>query len=76
MGRECFEELNEDDLIEVYTAHQREIMDKAKYNFQELLLEHADVFYHFASIGPGSVITQEDIREITEALQDDARCRY
>ncbi|KAG1685818.1 Rho GTPase-activating protein 190 [Nymphon striatum] len=73
MGRECFEELIEDDLNDVYVAHQREITDRAKFNFQELLLEHADVFYHFASYGPGNVITQEDIREITEALQDDSR---
>lgn len=40
---------------------------------QELLLEHADLFYHFKSISPTGTITQEDIKEITDVLQDDFR---
>jgi hypothetical protein len=40
---------------------------------QELLLEHADLFYHFKSIAPEGTITQDDIKEITDALQDDSR---
>nr|CAD7443863.1 unnamed protein product [Timema bartmani] len=39
----------------------------------ELLLEHADLFYHFKSIAPTGTITQDDIKEITDALQDDSR---
>jgi len=38
-----------------------------------LLLEHADLFYHFKSIAPTGTITQEDIKEITDVLQDDFR---
>ena len=73
MGRECYESLSDHDCIEIYEEHQKEITDFAKINFQELLLEHSSLFYHFASLGPGSVITQDDIGKITEALQDDPR---
>lgn len=40
---------------------------------QELLLEHAHLFYQFKSIAPSGTVTQDDIREITEELQEDAR---
>jgi GTPase SAR1 family protein len=73
MGRECYESLSEQDVIEIYNEHQKEISDCAKINFQELLLEHSNLFYHFASLGPGSVITQDDIGKITDALQEDTR---
>lgn len=73
MGRECFEALSEVDCQHIYDQHQKEIIEKAKHNFQELLLEHADLFYHFKSIAPEGTITQDDIKEITDALQDDSR---
>ncbi|XP_066996552.2 rho GTPase-activating protein 190 isoform X2 [Anabrus simplex] len=73
MGRECFEALTEQDCQQIYDQHQKEIVEKAKHNFQELLLEHADLFYHFKSIAPTGTITQADIKEITDALQDDSR---
>lgn len=73
MGRECFEALSEHDCQQIYDNHQKEIVDKAKHNFQELLLEHADLFYHFKSIEPSGTITQDDIKEITDVLQDDIR---
>ncbi|XP_076307081.1 LOW QUALITY PROTEIN: rho GTPase-activating protein 190-like [Tachypleus tridentatus] len=73
MGRECFEALLEPDLQEIYDEHQKDITERAKQNFQELLLENAEIFYHFTSIGPGSVITQEDISKITETLREDSR---
>lgn len=40
---------------------------------QELLLEHADLFYHYKSIAPTGTITQDDIKEITDTLLDDFR---
>lgn len=40
---------------------------------QELLLEHADLFYHFKSVAPTGTITQDDIKEITDNLKDDSR---
>lgn len=73
MGRECFEALSEHDCQQIYDAHQRELIENAKHNFQELLLEHADLFYHFKSIPPTGTITQDDIKEITDVLQDDFR---
>lgn len=41
--------------------------------FQELLLEQAELFYHVKSLAPTGTITQEDIREITQTLQEDSR---
>lgn len=73
MGRECFEALSEHDCQLIYDNHQRDIIEKAKVNFQELLLEHADLFHHFKSIEPSGSITQEDVKEITEVLKDDLR---
>ncbi|XP_032451674.1 rho GTPase-activating protein 190 isoform X7 [Nasonia vitripennis] len=73
MGRECFEALSHHDCQEIYEQHQKEITDKARHNFQELLLEHADLFYHYKSIAPTGTITQDDIKEITDALLDDFR---
>lgn len=73
MGRECFEALSDQECQSIYDRHQKEIVEKAKHNFQELLLEHADLFYHFKSIAPTGTITQDDIKEITDALQEDSR---
>ncbi|KAL1130273.1 hypothetical protein AAG570_013211 [Ranatra chinensis] len=73
MGRECFEALSEQDCQVIYDRHQKEIIEKAKHNFQELLLEHADLFYHFKSIAPTGTITQDDIKEITDSLKEDSR---
>ncbi|CAH0764837.1 unnamed protein product [Diatraea saccharalis] len=73
MGRECYEALSDDQQQRVYDQHQRQIQRRAKHNLQELLLEHADLFYHFKSISPTGTITQEDIKEITDVLQDDFR---
>ncbi|XP_015111308.1 rho GTPase-activating protein 190 isoform X4 [Diachasma alloeum] len=73
MGRECFEALSHHDCQEIYDQHQKEIIERAKHNFQELLLEHADLFYHFKSIAPSGTITQDDIKEIMDALLDDFR---
>ncbi|KAJ8665241.1 hypothetical protein QAD02_006903 [Eretmocerus hayati] len=73
MGRECFEALSHHDCQDIYDQHQKEIIEKAKHNFQELLLEHADLFYHYKSIAPTGTITQDDIKEITDALLDDFR---
>lgn len=34
MGRECYEALSEQDLLEIYDEHQKDITDRAKANFQ------------------------------------------
>ncbi|CAL4066050.1 unnamed protein product, partial [Meganyctiphanes norvegica] len=73
MGRESFDSLSEQDRMYIYETHQKEITEKARQNFHELLLEQAELFYHVKSIAPSGTITQEDIREITHTLQEDSR---
>ncbi|XP_023298984.2 rho GTPase-activating protein 190 isoform X3 [Lucilia cuprina] len=70
MGRECFEALSEHDCQQIYDIHQDEIIEKSKQNFVELLLEHAQFFQQFKNV---DIITQEDVRQITDVLQDDSR---
>jgi hypothetical protein len=66
IGRECSEALSEHD------CHQRDMIYTAKHTFQELL-EHADLFYHFKRIEPPGTITQNDIKDIADVLQEDIR---
>ncbi|XP_070136652.1 rho GTPase-activating protein 190 isoform X6 [Drosophila bipectinata] len=70
MGRECFEALSEHDCQQIYDIHQDEIIEKSKQNFVELLLEHAQYFLQFKNVDN---ITQEDVRQITEVIQEDSR---
>ncbi|KAK4312268.1 hypothetical protein Pmani_016281 [Petrolisthes manimaculis] len=73
MGRESFDSLSEQDRQLIYDQHQRDITEKARQNFHELLLEQAELFYHVKSIAPTGTITQDDIRDITHTLQEDSR---
>ncbi|XP_063868038.1 rho GTPase-activating protein 190-like isoform X21 [Scylla paramamosain] len=73
MGRESFDSLSEHDRQFIYEQHQKDITEKARQNFHELLLEQAELFYHVKSIAPTGTITQEDIRDITQTLQEDSR---
>ncbi|XP_067638454.1 rho GTPase-activating protein 190 isoform X3 [Eurosta solidaginis] len=70
MGRECFEALSEHDCQQIYDIHQDEIIEKSKQNFNELLLENAQFFQQFKNV---DIITQDDVRAITELIQDDYR---
>ncbi|XP_037941714.1 rho GTPase-activating protein 190 [Teleopsis dalmanni] len=70
MGRECFEALSEHDCQQIYDIHQEEILEKCKENFIELLLENAQLFLQYKNI---DIITQDDIRHITDVIQDDSR---
>ncbi len=72
LGRESFENLPEKDIVEIYDLHQREIIQRSKKNFQELLLERGDLFYQFRS-SPAGTVTQDDVLDITEALHEDSR---
>merc|ERR1719402_1774656 len=72
MGRECFEALTEAERQQIYDLHQTELADRCKRNFQELLMEKADLFYQFRS-SPAGTVTQDDILDITESLQEDGR---
>lgn len=46
MGRECFEALSEHDCQQIYDAHQRELIENAKRNFQVGFCETRAVWRH------------------------------
>lgn len=69
LGRECFTVLSEEDKAEVYAQHELELRDKAKEQFLELLLEHAELFSKFEL-----QVTNEGLREIDECLKCEPRC--
>ena len=73
MGRECYESLNEHDLNQIYDEYQLDITQRAKFNFQELLFEYTQLFYHLSSFVSGNMITQEDISKINEVISEDIR---
>lgn len=70
MGRDCYESLSEQSIVEIYEDHQQVITERAKLNFQELLLEHPDLSY-YASMN--EIITQEDLIKINQQIKDDVR---
>ena len=72
MGRPCWEALPEIERQQIYDLHQQDIITRCKKNFQELLLEKADLFYQFRS-SPAGTVTQDDIMEITDTLAEDGR---
>lgn len=45
MGRECFEALSHHDCQEIYDQHQKEIIEKAKHNFQVKTKSFKPFFY-------------------------------
>lgn len=49
------------------------MIEKAKRAFIELMLEHAEVFAQTASASPMATITQQQVREIFDILQEDSR---
>lgn len=71
MGRDCYENLSEKSIMEIYEEHQQTITERAKLNFQELLLENPDLFFHFASMS--EIITQDDLMKINQQIKDDIR---
>ncbi|XP_043226331.1 rho GTPase-activating protein 190-like isoform X3 [Amphibalanus amphitrite] len=73
LGRECFESLAEEERQEIYDLHQRHIVEKARVNFQELLLERADLFYGICPASGGGALSPDQIKDITELLQEDVR---
>lgn len=45
MSEEFYQWLEEPVYMDIYSKHQKEIIDKAKEEFQELLLEYSELFY-------------------------------
>ena len=50
MEDEAFKYITEADSKEVYGRHQREIVEKAKEEFQEMLFEHSELFYDLVEL--------------------------
>ena len=72
LGRDCFTSLSEHDKQVIYETHQRELRDRARRDFQELLLEGAE---WLATYRHGHVTT-EDLRDIDSRLQHEPRCDF
>ena len=70
VGKESYNALTEADRLMVYEQHQNDLKQRAKHDLQELLWEKSDVFFNLNSTGR---MTPEDLKEITNALQDDPR---
>ncbi|KAK1785877.1 hypothetical protein P4O66_003244 [Electrophorus voltai] len=45
MNEEFYHWLEESEYLDMYNKHQKEIIDRAKEDFQELLLEYSELFY-------------------------------
>ncbi|XP_061607083.1 rho GTPase-activating protein 35 [Phyllopteryx taeniolatus] len=45
MNEEFYQWLEEPEYLDLYNRHQKEIIDRAKEDFQELLLEYSELFY-------------------------------
>lgn len=63
--------LSDKELFEVYVEYQNNLLQKARSDFQELLLENAEHLHHLTS--SNKVIRQEDIKTINAILQHDER---
>lgn len=70
-GNSSLEILSEKELFEVYVEYQNNLLQQARAEFQELLLENAEHLHHLTS--SNKVIRQEDIKTINTILQHDER---
>ncbi|GAB1609798.1 GTPase-activating 190 isoform X24, partial [Argonauta hians] len=70
VGKECYNSLNEREREEVYDQHQVDLRMRAKQDFQELMWEKSEIF---TELNPSVRLTQDDLRIITNALQNDPR---
>ncbi|KAM8920963.1 rho GTPase-activating protein 5 [Pelodytes ibericus] len=67
---EAYKFINETDRVEVYRKHQREIIEKAKEEFQEMLFEHAELFY---DLDLNATPSTDKMSEINTVLGEEPR---
>lgn len=70
LGKECYTGLQEHERQEVYDDYQRELKDKLKTDFQELVWERPHVF---RSLNLNQNLREDDLNVIYNSLNDDPR---
>ncbi|XP_040908231.1 rho GTPase-activating protein 35 [Toxotes jaculatrix] len=70
MNEEFYQWLEEPEYLDLYNRHQKEIIDRAKEDFQELLLEYSELFYELEVDAKPS---KEKMGAIQEVLGEEQR---
>ncbi|XP_018604273.2 rho GTPase-activating protein 35 isoform X2 [Scleropages formosus] len=70
MNEEFYQWLEESEYVDIYNKHQKEIIDRAKEDFQELLLEYSELFYELEVDAKPS---KEKMGAIQEVLGEEQR---
>ncbi|XP_005455820.1 rho GTPase-activating protein 35 [Oreochromis niloticus] len=70
MNEEFYRWLDEAEYLDIYNKHQKEIIDRAKEDFQELLLEYSELFYELELDAKPS---KEKMGAIQEVLGEEQR---
>ncbi|KAM9777893.1 rho GTPase-activating protein 5 [Neosynchiropus ocellatus] len=72
MDDEAYKYITESDRRDVYARHQQEIVERAKEEFQEMLFEHAELFY---DLDLNATPTLDKMSEIHSVLNEEPRYR-
>ncbi|KAI1895585.1 hypothetical protein AGOR_G00107750 [Albula goreensis] len=72
MEDEAYKYISEPDRRDVYSRHQREIVERAKEEFQEMLFEHAELFY---DLDLNATPSCDKMSEIHTVLNEEPRYR-
>ncbi|XP_061675919.1 rho GTPase-activating protein 5 [Syngnathoides biaculeatus] len=72
MEDEAFKFITESDRRDVYCRHQQEIVERAKEDFQEMLFEHAELFY---DLDLNATPSCDKMSEIHSVLNEEPRYR-
>ncbi|XP_047246986.1 rho GTPase-activating protein 35 isoform X2 [Girardinichthys multiradiatus] len=70
MNEDFYQWLEEAEYLDIYNKHQKEIIDRAKEDFQELLLEYSELFYELEVDAKPS---KEKMGAIQELLGEEQR---
>uniref|UniRef100_A0A8C3AG58 Rho GTPase-activating protein 35 n=1 Tax=Cyclopterus lumpus TaxID=8103 RepID=A0A8C3AG58_CYCLU len=70
MNEEFYQWLEEPEYLDLYNRHQKEIIDRSKEDFQELLLEYSELFYELEVDAKPS---KEKMGAIQEVLGEEQR---
>uniref|UniRef100_A0A8C7DM99 Rho GTPase activating protein 5 n=1 Tax=Oncorhynchus kisutch TaxID=8019 RepID=A0A8C7DM99_ONCKI len=72
MEDEAYKYISESDRRDVYSQHQQEIVERAKEEFQEMLFEHAELFY---DLDLNATPSCDKMSEIHTVLNEEPRYR-